>query len=105
METRLSGRLAKGDLIVVSINGGYLDLGFFLDGHTEGTLRYFSVQDLNNWFESRDTMLKKKRPYISFINKAYEDRVVKFHPDSFSEEFYDNEYLKALEALKLLKII
>lgn len=80
----------------------------YLAGVANELMHYYSIQRLASWFDAKSTPNsrygKRKTPYLSFINSAHEYRIAKFHPSCLSKEYYNEYFLKAIEALKILNL-
>jgi hypothetical protein len=104
--TEYSGELHKGDLIIISeTNIAYL--GFYLRRGQGGSMQYFGVSQLINWFENKTDPrfnTKKGGPAACYMNSPHPNRVSKYSPDLLTE-FWKRRYDIAIEALKLLKIV
>lgn len=104
--TLYSGELHIGDLILVSYtNKAYL--GVYLRRGQGGSVQFFSVQQLNEWFNNRTNPnynLKKGGPPVWYINEPHSDRISKYSEDLLTD-YWKDRYDEAKEALKILKVI
>jgi len=104
METKYTGEIELEDLILVGSYGG-MDAGFYAGQGKTGTLQYYTLYSLSNWFDKIQTKNsdEKSKPWKSYINTPQGWRVAKLHPDNLADEHIEN-YKKSLEALRLLKL-
>ena len=101
MKTAYSNELQTGDFIIIS-NGRFLALGFYLGRGSTGSLQFYSLWSLSTWLDKTNRV---KSPHKEYVNIAGQYRVAKYHPDCLENPEFIEKYEKAVEALKLLKII
>lgn len=99
--TYYTGELKIGDFIIVC-EAYQMHLGFYRGRGRGNSFQYFSMTSLSRWFDA--PQIKYKNPKLCYHNTYNEFRVVKFSPDLLILE-EKIKYEKAIEALKLLKII
>jgi hypothetical protein len=104
MKTRYTGEIELGDFILVSSGYG-MSAGFYVGQGKSGTLQYYNIHTLSNWWDKiqQEDNLKRTSPFKDYINTPNEYRIAKLHPDNLAADHLER-YYKSLEALKLLKL-
>lgn len=100
LNSYLSGDLKTGDFIIIAVEN-YLDVGFYLGRGPTGTMQYYSVITLSDWFSST----KERKPRKSYVNSPHNYRVAKYHPECIENPAFTKMYIDSIEALRILKII
>lgn len=97
-------KLKTGDLIIVSMWGGTLHLGFYLGRGQGESIQFYTFHRILSWY-NRDSK-SCKYPYKDYIQGEYPHRrITKYHPDLIVDERDKKQYYECVEILKSLKII
>lgn len=96
--------IKTGDMIIIAFNNAWLDIGFFLGRGQGNSIQYYTINRLSNWLGQVKNGGKRKVPFKNFYNTHHPTKIARYSPDFLSPEIMV-EYEKAIEALKLLKII
>ena len=102
MESWISGEIRKGDLILAILHN-YSDVGIYLGNGRNTSHQYYGISSLCNWIDNLHHNPKHKPPYKSYVSNCNKYRMVKYSSELMNEKTKE-EYNKAIEALKLLKI-
>lgn len=106
MDSWISGKLVKGDLVFACF-GGSGEIGFYLGGGKGNSQQYYSIYRLANWFNRNkdlDHLFTTTRPYRSYISNSNKYRFIKYSPELIINQEQLETYNTAVEALKLLNI-
>jgi len=103
MKTEYTGEIEPEDFILVSSGYG-MSAGFYIGQGKSGTLQYYHIHTLSNWWDNiQQGNNVKSSPWKHYINTPNKYRVAKLHLDNLDAEHLER-YYKSLEALKLLKL-
>jgi len=99
-----TGTIKTGDLVVIAASLTWLEFGFFLGRGQGGSVQYYSIRRLAHWLAYHKQGGNQSRPHVDFYNTPYATKIARYNPEFFEGEMLEL-YEKAIEALKLLKII
>lgn len=97
-ETRYTGVIEKGDLIVIAYDN-YMILGIFAGRGKTGTVQYYSVLGLGDDEKSDPGGLTIRKYYKAYVNSPHETRITKLHY-SFLDDKFQEYYWGALARLE-----
>ena len=99
-----TGTIKTGDLVVISVSLSWLEFGFFLGRGQGNSVQYYSIRRLAQWLACHKEGNKQLRLYVDFYHTPYATKIARYSPEFFEGEMLEF-YEKAIEALKILKLI
>jgi hypothetical protein len=102
MDSWISGEIKKGDLIIAIFNN-WIQMGFYLGPGKGQSQQFYQVGRLVDWLNRVDAVRKVTRPYKSYVSNSDRYRFIKYSTELLCADQLE-QYNKALEALKLIKI-